>query len=67
MFGFADVVINTRKHYMERIYDDFECCISFKNSKIVRDSKYNFLTYNIVIYFIKRPPYISYNRYINRR
>ena len=35
--------------------------------KIVRDSKYNFLTYNIVIYFIKRLPYISYNRYINRR
>ena len=67
MLKIIDIVINTRKYYMGCIYDNFECCISFKNSKIVRDSKYNFLTYNIVIYFIKRLPYISYNRYINRR
>ena len=67
MFKIIDLVINTRKYYMGCIYDDFECCISFKNSKIVRDSKYNFLTYNIVIYFIKSMLHISYNRYINRR
>ena len=67
MLKIIDIVINTRKYYMGCIYDDFECCISFKNSKIVRDSKYNFLTYNIVINFIKSMLHMSYNRYINRR
>lgn len=37
MLKFIDIVINARKYYMGCIYDDFECCISFVNSKIVRD------------------------------
>ncbi len=39
MLKFIDIVVNARKYYMGRIYDDFECYITFENSKIVRDSK----------------------------
>jgi|GEM_PF-2618891 len=39
MLNFIDIVVNARKYYMGRIYDDFECYITFENSKIVRDSK----------------------------
>lgn len=38
MLKFIDIVINSRKNYMGCIYDDFECYISFENSKIVRGS-----------------------------
>ena len=68
MLKFIDIVVNARKYYMGRIYDDFEWYITFENSKIVRVSKSNFVLYTIVIYFIKSMSYMSYNRYIvNRR
>ena len=38
MLKFIDIVINARKYYIKSIYDDFECYISFVNSKIVRGS-----------------------------
>lgn len=68
MLNFIDIVVNARKYYMRRIYDDFESYISFENIKIGCVSKSNFVLYTIVIYFIKSILYMSYNRYIvNRR